>query len=68
MWAFVGKPTLMRNDGSSVSLLVTLNLNQETRSDKRSYTVHHLLFILFRILSHGLVLATFRVGPPTLFN
>lgn len=68
IWAFVGKPTLVRNDGSSVSLLVTLNLNQETRSDKRSYTVHLLLFILSGILSHGLVLATFRVGPPTLFN
>ena len=68
IWAFVRKPTLVRNDGISVSLLITLNLSQDARNDKRSYTVHLLLFMLSWILSHGLVLATFRVGLPTLFN
>lgn len=68
IWAFVEKPTLVKKDGSSVSLLVTLNLSREARSDKRPFTAHLLLFMLSWILSHGLVLATFRVGLLTLFN
>lgn len=66
--AFVGKPTLVRNDGHSMSLLITLKLSRETRSDKCSCTVHLLLFMLSWILSHGLLLTTLRVALPTLFN